>query len=100
MTLYPKFVGNSPSTDNTNLYPGDIFAAINFSRGKSESRETATVVFWDLFNEAVPVMEEEIKLFFQNYLNEINGLTFWEHCKKEFPFQQKNELNNHFSLND
>jgi hypothetical protein len=32
LTLYPKFVGNSASTDRTNFPPRDIFTAFNYSR--------------------------------------------------------------------
>jgi len=94
LTLYPKFVGNSPSTDQTNFHPSDIFAAINYSRDTNKKNQTQKVEFWDIFNEAVEPMKNEIVDFFVRNLSEINGNEFWEKCKKEFPYTLKTEMNN------
>jgi len=86
LTCYPKFVGNSPSTDRTNLNPRDIFGAINYSRDKEKMFNTENVKFWNAFNKAKPVMETETMDFFKNYLSDIDGHEFWQRCEQEFPF--------------
>jgi hypothetical protein len=85
LTLYPKFVGNSPSTDRTNFPPRDIFGAFNYSRNKEKMVNMPNVEFWPTFNEAIPIMEREIKDFFKNHLSEIDGKQFWNKCVKELP---------------
>ena len=85
LTLYPKFVGNSPSTDRTNFPPRDIFGAFNYSRHEEKMLNTPNVEFWETFNEAKPVMERETKDFFKNHLNEIDGQQFWDICLAELP---------------
>lgn len=85
LTLYPKFVGNSPSTDRTNFPPRDIFTAFNYSRDKEKMFNTPNVEFWHTFNQAIPVIENETKGFFKKHLSEIDGLVFWDKCVKELP---------------
>lgn len=92
LTLYPKFVGNSPSTDQTNFCPSDIFAAFNYSRDNKKKDETPRVEFWEVFNNAVPVMEKETTIFFKKHLTEIDGQSFWALCKKEFPYRLKDQI--------
>ena len=91
LTLYPKFVGNSPSTDQTNIYPGDIFAAFNYSRDDRKRNETPRVEFWEVFNNAVTPMERETVNFFKKHLTTIDGAEFWNKCKNEFPYRLKDE---------
>jgi hypothetical protein len=86
LTLYPKFVGNSPSTDRTNFPPRDIFRALNYSRDKDKMSNTPNVELWQTFNEAITIMERELKNFFQQHLNEINGQEFWDRCVSELPY--------------
>ena len=85
LTLYPKFVGNSPSTDRTNFPPRDIFTAFNYSRDEAKKLDTPNVEFWQTFNEAIPVMEKETKDFFEKHLSEIDGKQFWGKCLAELP---------------
>jgi hypothetical protein len=92
LTLYPKFVGNSPSTDQTNIYPGDIFAAFNYSRDDRKKYETPRVEFWEVFTNAVTSMEKEIVDFFKEHLTLIDGVEFWNNCKKEFPYHLREEI--------
>jgi len=86
LTRYPKFVGNSPSTDRTNFPPRDIFGAFNYSRDKDKMFNTPNVEFWEAFNEAKPVIERETKDFFKNHLMEIDGQQFWDKCLTELPY--------------
>jgi hypothetical protein len=86
MTLYPKFVGNTPSTDRTNFPPREIFGAFNYSRDKEKMYNTPNVEFWTVFNEAKPIMEREMKDFFNNKLSEIDGQIFWDKCSTELPY--------------
>jgi len=92
LTFYPKFVGNSLSTDQTNFNPCDIFAAFNYSRDDKKKNETPRIEFWETFNNAVPVMENETKNFFKDHLAAIDGQLFWDNCKKEFPYRLKSEM--------
>lgn len=85
LTLYPKFVGNSPSTDRTNFPPRDIFGAFNYSRDREKMFNTPNVEFWQSFNEAKPVMERETKTFFKKFFSEIDEELFWDKCAKEMP---------------
>ena len=85
LTLYPKFVGNSPSTDRTNFPPRDIFGAFNYCRDKEKMFNIPNVEFWQTFNEAIPVMEQETKNFFKTHLSEIDGQQFWDKCVAELP---------------
>lgn len=85
LTRYPKFVGNSPSTDRTNFPPRDIFGAINYSRDKDKMCNTPNVEFRQAFNEANPVIERETKDFFKNHLSEIDGQHFWDKILIELP---------------
>jgi len=85
LTLYPKFVGNSPSTDRINFPPRDIFTAFNYSRDKEKMFNTQNVEFWQIYNEAIPVIENETKEFFKMHLNDIDGQEFWDKCIKELP---------------
>ena len=87
LTLYPKFVGNSPSTDRTNFHPSDIFAAFNYSRDEKKRNETETIIFWEVFSEAAPIMETETKDFFKKHLDEIDGQAFWDKCVSHFPYR-------------
>ena len=87
LTLYPKFVGNSPSTDRTNFNPSDIFLAFNYSRDERKKIETETIIFWDVFEEAAPIMENETKGFFKQHLPDIDGQQFWDKCRKHFPYR-------------
>ena len=86
LTRYPKFVGNSPSTDRTNFPPRDIFGAFNYSRDKEKMFESENVEFYKAFNEAKPIMKSETIDFFKNHLNEINGEEFWGKCEQELPY--------------
>ena len=45
LTRYPKFVGNSPSSDRTNFPSRDIFRAFHYSRDKEKMFETKNVKF-------------------------------------------------------
>jgi hypothetical protein len=85
LTRYPKFVGNSASTDRTNFPPRDIFSAMNYKRD-NKLENSARIDFFQIFNDAVPVMEQEVKSFFPEYLPEIDAQDFWNTCVKEFPF--------------
>jgi hypothetical protein len=84
LTRYPKFVGNSPSTDRTNFPPRDIFSAFNFSRNKETMFNNENVEFWNAFNQAKPVMKNETVAFFKTHLSDIDGHEFWEKC--ELPY--------------
>jgi len=84
-TLYPKFVGNSPSTDRTNFAPREIFRAFNYSRDDKKMFERPNVEFWEAFNNAISVMENETKDFFKKHLSEVDGNEFWNKCVSEFP---------------
>lgn len=92
LTLYPKFVGNSPSTDQTNFCPSEIFAAFNYSRDDKKKNETPRIEFWEVFNNALPVMEKETTDFFKKHLTEIGGQSFWDLCKREFPNRLKDQI--------
>ena len=92
LTLYPKFVGNSPSTDQTNFNPSDIFAAFNYSRDELKKQSTPRIEFWEVFNSSVKHMEQETLDFFKKHLSEIDGKEFWDKCKNEFPYRIKNEI--------
>ncbi|MEZ5013593.1 MAG: hypothetical protein R2794_04815 [Chitinophagales bacterium] len=86
LTRYPKFVGNSPSTDRTNFPPRDIFNAFNYSRDKEKMFDSENVEFWKPFNEAKPVIKNETVYFFKNHLSDIDGEEFWNRCEQELPF--------------
>ena len=86
LTRYPKFVGNSPSTDRTNFPPRDIFSAFNYSRDKEKMFNTENVEFWTAFNEAKPVMKKETIEFFEKHLSQIDGQEFWSKCERELPY--------------
>ena len=86
LTRYPKFVGNSPSTDRTNFPPRDIFLAFNFSRDKDKMFNTPNVEFWQVFNEAKPIIEREMIDFCKNHLSEIDGQDFWKKCLNDLPY--------------
>ncbi|WP_431107187.1 hypothetical protein [Winogradskyella poriferorum] len=86
LTRYPKFVGNSPSTDRTNFPPIDIFSAFNYSRDKEKMFNTENVEFWAVFNKAKPVMKKDTINFFKTHMNEIDGEEFWKKCEQELPY--------------
>ena len=85
LTLYPKFVGNSPSTDQSNLPPREVFNAFTYSRSQEKMFNTPNVEFWQTFNQAIPIMEKETIDFFKKHLSEIDGQDFWDKCVKELP---------------
>ena len=85
LTRYPKFVGNSPSTDRTNFPPSDIFSAFNYSRDKETMFNTENVEFWTAFNQAKPIMKKETVEFFEKHLSQIDGQEFWSKCERELP---------------
>lgn len=85
LTRYPKFVGNSPSTDRTNFPLRDIFGAFNYSRDKERTFNTPNIEFWHAYSEAKSAMEKEIKDFCINHLIEIDGQQFWNKCLVELP---------------
>lgn len=85
LTRYPKFVGNNPSTDRTNLPPRDIFSAFNYSRDKENMFKTENVEFWTAFNEAKPIMKKETFEFLEKHLSQIDGEEFWSKCERELP---------------
>ncbi len=86
LTRYPKFVGNSPSTDRTNFPSRDIFSAFNYSRDREKMFNSEKVEFWKVFNEAKSVMRNETVDFLENHLNDINGEEFWSRCEREIPY--------------
>lgn len=86
LTRYPKFVGNSPSTDRTNFPPRDIFSAFNYSRDKEKMFDSKDVDFLTAFSEAKPVMKKETVEFFKTHIIEINGEDFWKKCERELPY--------------
>lgn len=93
LTKYPKFIGNCPSGCHYHYDPSDIFAALNYSRtNKLDILSLERFVFFEKFNEAVPIMEKETKEFFRNYLNDIDRQDFWDKCKKEFPYTLRKTL--------
>lgn len=85
LTLYPKFIGNCPSGCHYHNHPNDIFGAINYSRIKKENSKY--LFFKEHFENAIPLMENEIKDFFIKYLTEIDSNDFWYKCKNELAFQ-------------
>ena len=85
LTLSPKFVGNSPSTDRTNFHPANIFAAFNYSREDNKKNETERIEFNEVLKQSVQTMETEIKNFFKKHLPEIDGQEFWSKCINELP---------------
>lgn len=85
LTLYPKLVGNSPSTDRTNLHPSNIFSALNYFRDERKKREADRIIIEAVFNESISVMEKETMEFLRQHFPEINAQDFWERCKSNFP---------------
>ncbi len=56
----------------------------NRNEGKAKYPEGKTGLE-NKFNEAVPVMHDEVTSFFSKYLSKIDGEEFWQACVKEFP---------------
>ena len=82
LTRYPKFIGNCLAGCRYHYHPSDIFFAMN----KGLSKTAQHLVFCDKFLGATETMNGEIINFFSQYLTEVNGETFWEKCKNEFPY--------------
>ena len=55
------------------------------NKGLSASEQY--LVFYDKFLGAIVTMKEETMIFFNQYLPEIDGETFWEKCQNEFPYR-------------
>jgi hypothetical protein len=92
LTRYPKFIGNCPSGCNYHYHPSDIFSAMNFSRTKQiDNLSTERLEFYEKFNEAIPIIEKEMRDFLKGHLSDIDGQDFWERCKSEFPYRLKTE---------
>lgn len=87
LTEYPKLIGNCLGWCRFHLHPKEIFVGMNQGRSATDNQ----LVFYDKFLEAMETMNEETIGFFKKYLNEIKGESFWEKCRKEFPYQYQNE---------
>lgn len=87
LTRYPKFIGMCPGGCSYHYPPSEIFRAMNkIQMIQHLPLNQKRLQFRDTFNEGIPVMEIEIKNFFNENLSEIDGQTFWEQCKSEFPY--------------
>lgn len=83
LTRYPKFIGNCPGGCQFHHEPNDIF----FAMSKGLSPNEPHLLFRSKFLEAIETMKEETLNFFNQYLPEINGETFWGKCQREFPYR-------------
>jgi len=84
LTRYPKFSGNCLTMCRYHLLPAYIFVAMNLGQSGSSPNY---LVFYYTFFKAIPIMEEETKVFFQKYLPTISGQEFWNKRVSEFPFR-------------
>jgi hypothetical protein len=91
ITMYPKFIGNCPGGCQSHLHPNGIFRAVNYSREDQNALKRPDIDVHDSFDEAVPVMCEEVFDFFTNHMRTISPHLFWYRCKTEFPFPVKEE---------
>jgi hypothetical protein len=85
LTRYPKFIGNCPGGCRYHYHPRDIFFAMNKGRSANEQH----LIFYDKFLGATETMKEEVLSFFNQYLPDINGETFWAKCQNEFPYRKQ-----------
>jgi len=85
LTLYPKFIGMCPGGCHYHYPPVAIFKALN-NADNSKIKNFKRLNFEDKYNEALPLMEKEIKSFFKDHLKEINEVSFWENCRPELPY--------------
>ena len=83
LTRYPKLIGNCLSWCHYHLHPRDIFYAMNQGRNATEPH----LLFIDKFFDAIETMKKETVDFFKEHLSEIDGETFWNRCKNEFPYK-------------
>jgi len=83
LTRYAKLIGNCLSWCHYHLHPRDIFYAMNQGRNATEPH----LLFIDKFFDAIETMKKETVDFFQEHLSEIDGETFWNKCKNEFPYK-------------
>lgn len=91
LTRYPKFIGNCPGGCHYHYNPGDIFAAMNYSRTKKLGiLSPDRLEFYEKFNEAAEPMKIETLDFFTTNLPEISGIEFWKLCLNEFPYTLTN----------
>lgn len=86
LTRYPKLIGNCLSWCRYHLHPRDIFYAMNQGRKPSEPH----LIFVDKFSGAIETMKKETIDFFKEYLDDIDGETFWVKCINEFPYKSDN----------
>ena len=82
LTLYPKFIGNCPGACRFHLHPSDIFFAMNKYDQIKNTKHQKYLNFIETFNEATLIMERETIDFFLRHHKIINGIEFWERCKK------------------
>lgn len=82
LTQYPKFIGNCPGGCHFHFEPREMFFAMNKGLSPTEPH----LLFRDRFLEAIPTMQNETINFFNEYLPEIKGVTFWGKCQNEFPY--------------
>ena len=54
---------------------------------KGRSAQEPHLIFFDKFIEAIETMRYETVDFFKDHLTEIDGETFWNKCKNEFPYK-------------
>ena len=81
LTRYPKLIGNCLSWCHYHLHPREIFYAMNQERNVTEPH----LLFIEKFFDAIETMKKETIDFFKEHLYEIDGETFWNRCKNEFP---------------
>jgi hypothetical protein len=91
LTLYPKFIGNCPGGCHYHLHPGDIFAAINYSRDGQNAGRRPDVTVYGLFDEASDVMKSEVFDFFTQHMTTVDPTEFWRRCVSEFPYRTKHD---------
>jgi hypothetical protein len=56
---------------------------------KGRSANEQHLIFYDKFLGATETMKEEVLSFFNQYLPDINGETFWAKCQNEFPYRKQ-----------
>jgi hypothetical protein len=86
LTLYPKLIGNCMHTCRFHLHPSEIFRNMNASEIIRRNGDLVPKLqFHTKFLKAIPVMHEEMNIFFQTHLPEIDSNKFWLKCVDEFP---------------
>jgi hypothetical protein len=79
LTQYPRLIGNCLGGCSDHVHPAEIFSAIN-ARGGGSVMTRANVNVSDVFQQAIPVMKEEVMDFFENHMPSIDAQWFWSDC--------------------